>query len=242
MKERNHVTTPDTTTTPKPARQRLWALWGAAAGLLGFVGTIIFDVRPESEIIAADKGEPFILDPSYMSELTRMPSYLGFLFGFAAVAAMLVFQGAWKRWVEHRFPESIAARVVSGGLIASAAGLTFAYGWKGALANYGYDGPEKGLYGDDGLFVYYMLTDFGAYIPWLGVLVAAGALAWMAWRERLVSRVLGTISGLYFLFIWAMYIVMGVPGLAGPLGGLYLLFASLWIAFGRSRITLKELA
>lgn len=235
------TTTPDTLSA-KPSRSRLWPLWGAAAGLLGWTATVILDTRPEGELLAADAGLPFTTDPSVMDQLTRMPNYLGFLFGFAAVAAMLVFQGAWKRWVEHRFPESIAGHVVSGGLIATAAGLTLAYGWKGALANYGYDGPETGLFGDEGLFVYYMLTDFGPYIPWLGVLVAAGALAWMAWRERLVSRVLGTISGLYFVGIFAGYAVTGVPGIAGPVGGLYLAAASLWLVLGRSRITLKELA
>ena len=221
-----------------PARVRLWAIWGAVAGILGFSATVLFDHRPESELAAADRRESIVLDPSYMAELTRTPNYLGFLVGFAAVAAMLVFAATWKRWVEHRFPESIAARVVSGGVYVTAAGLTLAYGWKGALANYGYDGPERGLYEDDGLFVYYMLTDFGPYIPWLGILVAAAAFGWLAWRERLLSRVLGTFSALYFVLIVTGYIVMGVPGLAGPASGLWLAIACIWLAVGRSRVTL----
>lgn len=234
---------PATVSAPaRPTRARAWALWGAAAGILGFAGTVLFDHRPASELEAAERGESIVLDPSYMDELTRTPNYLGFLVGFAAVVALLVFAAAWKRWVEFRFPESIAARVVSGGIYVTAAGLTLAYGWKGALANYGFDGPERGLYENDGLFVYYMLTDFGPYIPWLGVLAAAGAFAWMAWKERLISRVLGTFSGLYFLLIVAGYVGMGVPGLAGPAGGLWLAIASLWIAFGRSRVTLKVLS
>ncbi len=227
-----------TTAASTPVRRdRLWPIWGALAGLLGFAATVLTDTRPTSEIEAAARGEDFIVDPSVMHELTRMPNYLGFLIGFAAVAAMLVFASAWRSRVETRFPASIAARVVSGGLLISAAGLALGYGWKGALANYGYDGPEVGLYGDDGLFVYFMLTDFGPYIPWLGVLVAAGAFAWLAWRERLVSRVIGTTSGLYFLLVVAGYVGMGVPGLAGPASGLWLLIASLWLVIGRSRVT-----
>jgi hypothetical protein len=222
---------------PPVRHDRLWPIWGAVAGILGFTATVLTDTRPTSELEAADRGESVIVDPSYMDELTRMPNYLGFLIGFAAVAALVVFAAAWRVRVETRYPRSIAARVVSGGLLVTAAGLTFAYGWKGALANYGYDGPEKGLYEDDGLFVYYMLTDFGPYIPWLGVLIMAAAFAWLAWRERLVSRVLGTFSGLYALLVVGGYVVMGVPGLAGPASGLWLAIASIWLAVGRSRVT-----
>lgn len=227
-------------TTAPPTRlrrDRLWPIWGAVAGILGFSATVLTDTRPTSELEAAARGEDFVVDPSVMDELTRMPNYLGFLLGFAAVAALVVFAGAWRSRVETRNPRSIAARVVSGGLLISAAGLALAYGWKGALANYGYDGPERGLYEDDGLFVYFMLTDFGPYIPWLGVLIMAAAFAWLAWRERLVSRILGTISGVYFLLVVVAYVVMGVPGLAGPASGLWLALASIWLTVGRSRVT-----
>ena len=227
-----------TTTAPAPVRRdRLWPIWGAVAGLLGFTATVLTDTRPTSELEAADRGEQFVVDPSVMDELTRMPNYLGFLIGFAAVAALVVFAAAWRARVERRHTRSIAAAVVSGGVLVSAAGLALAYGWKGALANYGYDGPERGLFEDDGLFVYYMLTDFGPYIPWLGVLIVAGAFAWLAWRERLVSRILGTFSAVYVLLVVGGYVVMGVPGLAGPATGLWLAIASIWLAVGRSRVT-----
>lgn len=226
---------------PRVARARLWPLWGVLAGALGFAATVLFDERPDSELDAEARGEDIVVDPSMMDELTRMPNYLGFLVGFAAVAALLVFAAGWRRWVEDRFPESIAARVVSGGFFVTAAGLTLAYGWKGALANYGFDGPERGLYENDGLFVYYMLTDFGPYIPWFGVLLSAAALAWLAWGDRIVSRVLGTVSGLYAVLIVAAYILTGVPGLAGPLSGIFLAIISLWLSLGRSRATQKVL-
>ncbi len=229
-------------TTPKPGRDRGWPLWAVAAGLLGFTATVLLDTRPHSELAAADRGEQFLVTPAVMDELDRMSNYLGFLVGFAAVASLLVFAAAWRARVEHRFPDSIAARVVSGGATITAAGLALGYGWKGALANYGYEGPETGMFADEGLFVYYMLTDFGPYIPWLGVLVGAGALAWLAWRERLVSRILGTFSGLYVLLVVAGYVLMGVPGLAGPASGLWLAMAGVWLAVGRSRITERQRA
>jgi len=223
------------------ARDRLWPLWGAAAGLAGLTATIVFDTRPTSEMEAAERGEDFLVTPDVMDELTRMPNYLGFLFGFAAVALLVVFAGAWRSRVEQQHPRSIAASVVSGGALVTAAGLALGYGWKGALANYGYDGPESGLYGDQGLFVYFILTDFGPYIPWVGVLVSFAGIAWMAWAERLVSRVLGTLTALYVVFIVGAFIVMGVPGLAGPLSGAWLAIVGIWLAVGRSRVTLRPL-
>lgn len=236
----NTVTAGAPSATPvaaRPVRDRLWPLWGVLAGIAGFTATVLLDVRPASEDEAIAAGDTLAVGPEHMADLDRMQNMLGFLIGFVAVAALLVFQAAWRARVEGRFGDSIAARVVSGGFIASAAGLALGFGWKGALANYGYDGPEFGLYGDEGLFVYYMLTDFGPYIPWLGTLVAAAAYGWLAWRERILSRVLGTVSLAYAALIGGAFIVTGVPGLAGPLGGIWLAGTSLWLVVGRSRAT-----
>lgn len=227
--------------TATTARDRLWPLWGAAAGIAGFSATVLFDHRPASEMEAEARGEDFVVTPEVMHELTRMPNYLGFLVGFLAVALLVIFAAAWRSRVEAQQPRSIAAAVVTGGVLVTAAGLALAYGWKGALANYGFDGPEKGLYENDGLFVYFMLTDFGPYIPWLGVLVSFLGMAWMAWVERLVSRVLATILLVYVGLIVFAYIAMGVPGLAGPLTGVMLAIAGIWLSVGRSRVTLRPL-
>ena len=227
--------------TSAVARDRLWPLWGVAAGIAGLTATVLMDTRPESELLAADEGREFMMDASYMNELAHTSNYLGFLIGFVAVACLIVFAAAWRSRVEQQHTRSIAASVVTGGLLVSAGGLALAYGWKGALANYGYTGNEFGMFDDPGLYVYYILTDFGPYIPWLGVLVSFAGMAWLAWAERLVSRILGTLLALYVVFIAAAYAVMGVPGLAGPLSGGVLAAASLWLVVGRSRVTLRPL-
>lgn len=221
---------------------RSWTAWGVVAGVLGFTATVLLDTRPLSEMEAIGAGELYAVSAADMSSVERMTNYAGFLVGFAAVAAMVVFAAAWRKWVEERFSHSVAARVVSGGLYITAAGLTLSYGWKGALANYGYGGNEFGMFDDAGLYVYYMLTDFGPYLPWFGVLIVAGAWAWMAWREKLVSRVLGTLSGLYALGVAGMMVAIAVPGLPGPFGGLFLAFGSAWLMLGRSTITRAVIA
>ncbi len=223
------------------ARDRLWPLWGAAAGLAGFTATVLMDTRAASEMEAAERGEQFMLDASFMNELDRTTNYLGYLIGFLAVALLVVFAAAWRSRVEQQHGRSIAASVVSGGVLVTAAGLALAYGWKGALANYGYSGNEFGLFDDPGLYIYFVLTDFGPYIPWLGVLIAFAGIAWLAWSERLVSRILGTLAGAYVLAIAVAYALTGVPGLAGPASGLMLALACIWLSVGRSRITLRPL-
>ncbi|MCK2026067.1 hypothetical protein KZC56_07115 [Microbacterium sp. SSW1-47] len=236
----------DTATRPRghrpPTRRggRLWLLWGVAAGLLGVTATVVFDVRPWSE---ADYARGGILSAAAedMPALDPVGNKIGFLLGFAAVACLLVLHGAWRVRVE-RGSTSVAARVFSAGLVTSAAGLTFGYAWKGTLGLYGHGGPEFGSFGDEGLLVFYALTDFGAFIPWFGVLVSLAALAAMAWFERSASRVLGTLLGALVLLIAAGYILTGVPGLAGPVGGLGLAFASLWMLLGRRGVSSGDTA
>jgi hypothetical protein len=223
------------------ARDRLWPLWAVPAGIGGTIATVVLDVRPASENAAADRGDEFTVSNAVMNELDRLPNYLGFLIGFVAVACLLVFAAAWRSRVEQQHPRSIAAAVVTLGIVASAGGLVLAYGWKGALANYGYTGNEFGMFDDAGLYVYFMLTDFGPYIPWLGVLISFAAMAWLSWTERVISRVLGTVLGVYAVLIAGAYVITGVPGLAGPLSGAVLAIAGIWLSVGRSRATLRPL-
>ena len=140
--------------------------------------------------------------------------------------------------MESRLPQSVAAGVVSFGVAATAAGLILGAGWRGALANY--LGAESGLYGQDGLFVYYMLTDFGAYLPWYGVLVAAFGVVWLAFVERTVSRALGGVTAVIAVGALAQVVITGVPGLPGVYAPMWLVVLGIWLAVGRSRVTAAE--
>lgn len=215
----------------------VWPLWAALAGALGFAGSIIFDVRPAAETEAFANGEIYTVSPDDMLGLDATMGRLGWMAGLASIVALLVFAAVWAR-AAHRFPRSAGARVVTFGLIATAAAGTLGYGWKGALANY--LGTESGLYDERGLFVYYMLTDFGAYFPWFGVLVSALAFAWIAWTERLVSRVLGTVSAVFAVGLGVFMLITGVPGIPGTLMQVWLIIAGTWLALGRSRVTAVE--
>ena len=125
------------------------------------------------------------------------------------------------------------------GLVATAATLTLAYGWKGALGNYLHGAAEEGTYDDQGLYVYYVMHDFSPYIGWVPMVVAAGGLAWMAFGEGLVSKPLGGVSAGFVVLVFAAVAVTGVPGLPF-VGSLGLVAASVWLAVGRSRIVVGD--
>ena len=139
--------------------------------------------------------------------------------------------------MEPRVASSTAALVVSNGLLISAAALTLGYGWKGAMAVYLPGGMDDGLFDKEGLYILYMLNDFGSFIGWLGVTIAAGAIAWMAFRERTVSRWIGVVALVPVLAVTAFTVGTGLPGFPGVVSPLFMVVAFAGLAFGKSTIT-----
>jgi hypothetical protein len=223
------------TTTEQPredvdTRRSRWPLYGAAAGALGFVGTLVLDGRTTG-------SSDISLSHKLFTDLDPIVYRGSMIAGYLVVGLLLVFAAQWRRRVEARLPGSTAAHLVPLGLVASAAGLTYGYGWKGALGLYMPGGPESGSFDDRGLYVYFLLSDFGGFIGWLGVVAAAGAVAWMGLRERTVSRWIGVFSLLPVLGVVLMTGGLGVPGIPGMFGPLWLVVVGIGLAFGRSTIT-----
>lgn len=221
-------------TTPAARRGRAWPLWGVAAGVLGLAATVAFDVRAEG-----DEDRSQIVTEAAMADLDHEMFRVGGLLGYVVVALLIVFAAMWHRRVVARFPSSTGAPVVSYGLVATAATLTLAYGWKGALGNYLHGAAEEGTYDDRGLYIYYVMHDFSPYIGWTPAVVAAAGLAWMGLREGLVSKGLGIACAVFVVLVLAAVAITGVPGLpsAAPLG---LIAGGIWLAAGKSRIVVGE--
>jgi hypothetical protein len=228
------TTSPDRLELRPERRSRFvaWPLWAVPAGVFGLLGTLFLNQRPQAEL----DQEGYTVTPADMADLDPGTAHLALVCGYLAVVCLLVLAAQWRRRVETRFDWSTAAPVVTFGLVASAGGLALAYGWIGALSRYLPGAPEESSYDEQGRFVYFMLTDFTPYIGWLGVLVAAGAIAWMAWRERLVSRVLGTLAGAFSVGIFVVTLATGIPGLPG-IAPIALVVAGVWLSAGRSVVT-----
>jgi len=221
----------DTTAEDTTDRRSRWPLYGAAAGLLGFVATMPLDGRD------GVPTENVKLTHDLFVDLNPAVYRASMILGYLSVVLLLVMAANWRRRVETRLPGSTAAHLVPFGLVASAAGLTYGFAWKGALGNYMPGGLEDDFFDDQGLAVYFMLNDFGSFIGWLGVVVAAGAVAWMGLRERTVSRWIGVVSVLPVIQTAVMVAGLGVPGVQGILAGIWLFVAGLGLTFGRSTIT-----
>jgi hypothetical protein len=226
-----HTTTSATIGEETTEGRSRWPLYGAAAGLLGFIATMPLDGRKFNE------GETVKLTHDLFVDLDPIVYRASMVIGYISVVLLLVMAANWRRRVERRVPGSTAAHLVPLGLVASAAGLTYGFAWKGALGNYIPGGMEDNLYDDQGLFVYYLLNDFGSFIGWLGVVVAAGAIAYMGLRERTVSRWIGIVSLLPVIQTTVMVLGLGVPGVQGLLAGIWLFVAGLGLTFGKSTIT-----
>ncbi|MGC4108010.1 MAG: hypothetical protein QM753_16930 [Thermomicrobiales bacterium] len=205
---------------------RAWPLAAIAAGLLGITATFLTDVHAET----AD-GSP--ANAAIVEQVSYRTAHLSIVTGYLAVGFLLLLAAAWQRHVTTRLPESTAGRLVPLGLTASAAALTLGYGWKGALATYLPGAPEANAYDQQGLYIYYMLNDFGSFIGWLGVVVAAAGVAWMGLRERSLPLWLGAISILPPLGVMAFVGAIGLPGAPG-------LFAAIWLVIAGAALAIRN--
>jgi len=205
-----------------------WPLLGVAAGLGSIVATLALDIHPTSW----DIDEPFT--QAVVDEVSSGKAHASVIIGYLTVGLLLFLAAAWRRHVEPRALASTAARVVPLALTAAAGALSLGYGWRGALGLY--TGNEAGAFDDQGLYILFVLNDFGAYIGYLGVTVAAAAVVWMSLKERLISRWIGIFSILPILPVVITVAAFGLPGFPGVSSGLWLIVAFSGLAFGRSAI------
>ena len=200
-----------------------WALWGAAAGVAGFLG-LMFDgsnALTEHDYL---RGEDLV------SKLDRMPYHVGIVLGLAAALALLVTAAGWRRWAEERAGRSLAARVVPQALTASAAAMLLGYGFKGSMAIYLPGGIDAGTMTDRGLYSVFMFLDFAPFIAWWGVAMGLGAIAWLGLKERLVGRGAAIVAALFFLLPAGVVIATALPGIPGVVCPLGLVLTSVLIS------------
>lgn len=206
-------------TTPQVRMGRLWALTGSIAGISGFVATILTDIHVSTD------GDGAAETMAVVNEINQRTAHLSIIAGFVTVALLLAFAAAWRGAVESRLPHSNAARIVTQGLTAAAGALSLGYGWKGATAIYHADGMDAGTYDQMGLYIYYILNDFGSYIGWFSVTVAAGAIAWMSLKDRVIPLWIGVFSCVPVLAVVGFTGLTGLPGFPGVVSPIWMAIA-----------------
>ena len=226
--------TDDRTVAPSvgsPRRFTAWPLLGTLTGLLGLV-SLFSEARPDENGSGFDYPVSAEDAVSVSNEIFRVAGVTGYL----TALLLLVFAAVWHQRVGRRFTGSTGATMVTFSLVATAALVTLAFGWRGALGNYLPGGPEENTYDTEGLYNYYVMNDFSPYIAFVPLLAAAYGLAWMAFREGLVSKPLGGLAGFLATALLLAVAVTGVPGLPAMIL-LGLIIGGIWLAVGRSAIT-----
>lgn len=213
-----------------PARDKnnRWALWGAAAALLGAVATLLpGKVNPQ---VSNDRLTAAVID-----SLHRWTYHVAVVAGFSAVFCLLLFAAGWRRWVTDRVPTSLAANVAPSALGASAAAMMIGYGLLGSLAVYLPGGIDQHAFAHSSLLSIYMVVDFAPFVAWWGVAIAAAAVTAVCFREHIFARWIGIFSAIVVALAVIPMVVTGLPGMPGLVGPLWLLIVSVAQAISRDR-------
>jgi len=220
--------------TATRSRRATWALWGAAAGVLGVVATVV--TEPAAGLEEAD----YLVGACLVDELDRTMYHVGVVAGFSCVVALLFTAAGWRRWAARRAPDSLAARTLPLAFVASAGAMMIGYGLKGSMAVYLDGGIDEGTMTDEGLYSIFMVLDLGSWMVWWGGAAAALITIWLAFRERLVPLWIGAVSVLASLVFLGFLVGTGLPGMA-VVSALWLTITSIGVA-ASTRFGTEELA
>ena len=202
-----------------------WPLWGAAAGVGGIVANLI--TQP-----SVQNGDRRDAD-KVVDALSRGSYHIAVVFAFVAVVCLLLFAAGLSRWASRQASTSLALPAAVFGLVASSGAMIAGYGVKGQLAEYLKGGANADNYDTAALYTYFLFDDLAGFFGWFGVAVAAGCLAWLSFRERLLARWVGVLFGLMALMPALLLLAFGFSGFAGVICPVLLIPATIGMALAR---------
>ena len=201
-----------------------WPVWGIVAGVAGVLSNLVWN--DQNSLTAAQMAS----GPGVVEHLERSTYHLGVVAGWVAIVGVLVSAAGWARVGRERGDAHLAWSVIPFGLVAAASSLLLGYGVKGALAEYLPGGSNDDNYPAEGLYSMFVFHDNAPWVGWWGVLFAAGAASWLAFRRRgtvpLWLGVIGTLLLLHAVVVMAGTGAVAIAGLSGPV---WLILASGWL-------------
>lgn len=193
-----------------------WPLWGVVAGVFGAIGTLFSEQMIDEDVRGSGTA--------VIAELNHTNFQIGIITGLIATFALLAFAAGWQRWARNAFDDSLAGRLVSISLAASAGAMIVAYGFKGSLAVYLDGGMDGGSYPAENLITIFMINDFAPFLAWWGVTFAQLAITWLAFKEDLLPRWIGVVSLVLALIPIGFVVITGLPGMTAMGGTAFMLF------------------
>ena len=207
-------------------RRPTWPLAGVVAGGASLVGAMA--------------GMPTITDEQYLEgvglvdHLERGGYYVSFVLGMVGVAALFIAAAGWRRWAAHRAGDDLAAGTIATALQATATVNLIGYSMAGAMALYLPGGLDEGTTSHEQLLVNFAYLDFGTLFGWWGAVLAAGAVAVLAFRRRLLPRWMGVTSAVLMAIPLAVGLLTALPGLPGLVMPIWLVAISIGMVLSRS--------
>jgi hypothetical protein len=204
-----------------------WPIFGVIGGLAGVASgaTSITSVTDEQARSGVD-----VID-----HLSRGQYHVSFMLGLVSVVSLFLAASGWKRWAEQRAPRDLAARTIGPALAAVATINIIFASIAGSMALYLPGGTDTGTLSREGIFVNYILLDFGMLLGWWGAIVAAGCVAALSFRrDRVLPRWMGVVSVLFMLPGIAMASLIALPGFVGLTMPIWLIVISIGLVFSRT--------
>jgi hypothetical protein len=203
-----------------------WPIAGAVAGVAGLVASMAG--------MASITEEQYLEGPTVIGELERGGYYVSFVVGLVSVAALFIAAAGWRRWAQHRAADDLAAGTIATALTATATVNIIGYSLAGALALYLDGGMDERTMSDESLFVNFAYLDFGTLFGWWGAMLAAGCVAFLAFRRRLLPRWMGIVSVVTMAIPLGFALFTALPGMPGFLMPLWLIAISIGMVFSRT--------
>ena len=203
-----------------------WPLAGAVAGIASLVAAMAG--------MATITEEQYLEGVGLVDELERGGYYVSFVVGLIGVAALFIAAAGWRRWAQHRAGDDLAAGTIATALSATATVNIIGYSMAGALALYLDGGLDEGTMSDESLFVNFAYLDFGTLFGWWGAMLAAGCVAFLAFRRRLLPLWMGVVSVVTMAIPLGFALFTALPGMPGLLMPLWLVAISVGMVFSRT--------
>ena len=207
-----------TSAAPERTRRAVWPLAGVVAGAASLVAAMagMGDVTEEQ----------YLEGVGVIDTLERGGYHVSFVLGMVGVVALFVVAAGWRRWAQHRAADDLAAGTIATALTATATVNIVGYSLAGALALYLDGGLDERTMSDEALFVNFAYLDFGTLFGWWGAVVAAGCVAFLAFRRRLLPRWMGVVSVAAMAVPVGFAVFTSLPGMPGLIMPLWLIAIS----------------
>lgn len=208
------------------ARRATWPIAGVVAGVASLVAAMAsLGTVTEDELLEG---------VGLVDDLERGGYHVSFVLGLVGVAALFIAAAGWRRWAQHRAADDLAASTIATALAATATLNVIGYSLAGALALYLEGGLDAGTTPDEMLFVNFAYLDFGTLFGWWGAVLAAGCVALLALRRRVLPRWMGIVSVTAMAIPVGFAVFTALPGMPGLIMPLWLVAISVGMVFSRT--------